>query len=86
MWCGNDATIKPTTMYYEINVSLDGQHFFATAARSITTTFKLREVLHQIVTRFPKEEGFVVTVSEEVQYGIGVKVADIFDENSDFYK
>ena len=32
-------------MGYEINVSLNGKHFFATHERSITNNWKLKEIL-----------------------------------------
>lgn len=51
-------------MYYEINVSLNGRHFFATAKRSITTISDLKKVYPVIKAKFPKEEGYKIMVSE----------------------
>lgn len=51
-------------MYYEINVSLNGRHFFATAKRSITTTSDLKKVYPVIKAKFPEEEGYKIMVSE----------------------
>lgn len=56
-------------MYYEINVSLNGRHFFATAERSITNKWKLEEVYRVFKNRFPKEEGYDITVSHIETYG-----------------
>ena len=56
-------------MYYEINVCLNGKHFFATAERSITSEWKLREVYKVLKEKFPKEEGYEITVTEWVKGG-----------------
>lgn len=50
-------------MYYEINVSLNGQHLFATNERSITSTHKLKEVYEILKEKFPKEEGYNLNVT-----------------------
>ena len=50
-------------MYYEINVSLHGRHFFATDKRSITTERALKEVYPIIKKKFPLEEGYDILVS-----------------------
>lgn len=44
--------------HYEINVSLNGRHFFATAPRSCVTENEARKVFAEIIARFPKAEGF----------------------------
>lgn len=51
-------------MYYEINVSLNGKHFFATTERSITDKQKLIEVYNVFLEKFPKSEGYGITVTE----------------------
>ena len=45
-------------MYYEINVSLNGRHLFATAERSITDKSKLKQVLEVFKEKFPESEGY----------------------------
>ena len=50
-------------MYYEINVALNGKHFFATDKRSITNKWKLKEVYKVLKEKFPPEEGYDITVS-----------------------
>ena len=50
-------------MYYEINVSLNGKHFFATAERSITNEQKLKEVYSALKEKFPYEDGYDMTVT-----------------------
>lgn len=49
-------------MYYEINISKEGRHYFATAPRSITYIKDLQVKLADIMKRFPKEEGFEIMV------------------------
>lgn len=51
-------------MRYEINVSLNGKHFFATAERSLTTKEDAMKVLVAIIKKFPKSDGFKVDISE----------------------
>lgn len=50
-------------MYYEINIALNGQHFFATDKRSITTERALKEVYPILKEKFPSEEGYDILVS-----------------------
>lgn len=51
-------------MYYEINVSLNGQHLFATDKRSITSTQTLETIYNILKEKFPKEEGYNITVTK----------------------
>ena len=51
-------------MYYEINVSKNGKHFFATDKRSITTKYALKEVYKVLKEKFPKEDGYDMLVSQ----------------------
>lgn len=50
-------------MYYEINVSLNGQHLFATAERSLTTWHSAKMAYELLRERFPASEGFGVTMT-----------------------
>lgn len=50
-------------MYFEINVNRNGVHYFATHERSITTTFRLGDVLRVFREKFPAAEGFEVTAT-----------------------
>lgn len=52
---------------FEINVSLNGKHLFATHERSIRHSYELERVLPEIQKRFPIEEGFNIDVSYEPQ-------------------
>jgi alpha-mannosidase len=49
--------------HVEINVSLNGRHFFATAPRSGTDRAHVKDVLASIRHRFPESEGFQVTAT-----------------------
>ena len=51
-------------MYYEINVALNGQHFFATDKRSITNKPTLERVYKVLKEKFPLEEGYDIIVSQ----------------------
>lgn len=50
-------------MWYEINVSRYGRHFFATHERSISTRHQLAEALHIFEEKFPESEGYKITVT-----------------------
>ena len=51
-------------MWYEINVSKDGSHYFATHERSINTIDKAVEIRDQLKKAMPEEEGFRFTISQ----------------------
>lgn len=50
-------------MSYEINVSQNGKHVFATAERSITTEPECKNVVKLFLKAFPKEEGYEINVT-----------------------
>ena len=49
-------------MYYEIIVSKNGHHLFATAERSIIARYQLDTIYSIFEEKFPKEEGYKITV------------------------
>lgn len=49
---------------YEINVAKNGVHFFATDEHSITDKWKLESVLKIIEEKFPKSEGYSISVTK----------------------
>lgn len=51
-------------MYYEINVSLKGKHLFATHERSIVNNDEYRKVMEIFEEKFPKSEGFNISVTK----------------------
>ena len=50
-------------MYYEINVSRNGKHIFATHQRSCTSSYDLNILVPLFEAKFPDSEGYKVTVS-----------------------
>lgn len=66
-------------MGYEINVALNGKHFFATHERSITNIWKLQEVLPIFMEKFPESEGFEITVTEWNKIGKPMCVKEIMN-------
>ena len=50
-------------MYYEINISKNGRHYFATAERSIDDNEKAQSVANELATLYTKEKGFEITIS-----------------------
>lgn len=48
---------------YEINVSLNGKHFFATALRFASTERKVEELYEVFKKKFPESEGYKIMVS-----------------------
>lgn len=67
-------------MYYEINVSKDGRHFFATAKRSITSKEELKIKLQVIMEKFPEDEGYTVMVFYYPESGSTISVESILSE------
>jgi hypothetical protein len=59
-------------MWYEINVSKDGKHYFATHERSIGTVSKAVEIRDRLKKAMPEEEGFEYTITQ--RQTIGVKI------------
>lgn len=51
-------------MYYEINVSFNKHHLFATAPRSIDHERKLVELLKLFKEKFPQSEGYEISATE----------------------
>ena len=51
-------------MYYEINISKNGEHHFATSDRSITTHTKLLELVEELSKLYTPENGFKITASQ----------------------
>lgn len=52
-------------MEYEINVSLNGKHFFATHERSITNSSALMKVFKVFVEKFPESDGYKISVTRK---------------------
>ena len=61
-------------MHYEINVSKDGKHFFATAERSITSLTKAEEMYMLFKEKFPESEGYEISVTRWENRGTPIKM------------
>jgi hypothetical protein len=64
------------SIYYEINVARGGNHYFATAPRSITSNEQARRVYSDFIVRFPVNEGFRVTVTKWENVGTNMQWGD----------
>lgn len=65
-------------MYYEITISINGKHLFATTERSITNSWELAEVYVILKKKFPKEEGYDITVARWCKTGKIITENEIF--------
>lgn len=63
-------------MYYEINVSKNGKHFFATSERSITSEDKLNEVYGELKRAFPVSDGYKMNVTYWEKQGQSVDMPE----------
>lgn len=70
-------------MYYEINVSLNGKHFFATDKRSITNKWTLEKVYKVLKEKFPQEEGYDIIVSQYETKGKFIDMSYLEQENKE---
>ena len=61
-------------MYYEINVSKNGHHVFATAERSLTTITATHALYKLFKEKFPSEEGYLIEVTEWEKHGHKIKI------------
>jgi hypothetical protein len=60
-------------MWYEINVTKNGKHYFATNERSITTIDKAVEIRDLLKRAMPEEEGFSFSITQWQKTGIEIK-------------
>ena len=56
-------------MYYEINVSLNGRHLFATAERSATNEREAKRLYNLFKEKFPEAEGYDITITKWEKIG-----------------
>lgn len=64
-------------MYYEINVSKDGVHYFATAPRSITDEGKFKKLIKHFDTLFLAEDGYKISASYYPESGRIIDVEEV---------
>ena len=65
---------------YEINVSKDGRHFFATSERSLRNDSELIAVYPIIAEKFPEAEGYRISVTRHYEYNRGVDINRIMEK------
>lgn len=66
-------------MYYEINIALNGTHFFATAKRSISTKQKLEQVAKVLIAAFPESEGYSISATRQEELGKGIDLNELIN-------
>jgi len=67
-------------MHYEINVSKNGKHYFATHERSLRCTREeAQAVARHFQAVFPKSEGYEIALSECHNYSNQVEIAVPYD-------
>ncbi|MHA2403849.1 MAG: hypothetical protein ACXADH_12715 [Candidatus Kariarchaeaceae archaeon] len=64
-------------MNYEINVSKNGVHFFATAERSLTAKSIAKLAYDKLKEAFPESEGYKLTISRWETVGKEVKPSEL---------
>lgn len=62
---------------YEISVSLNGQHFFATHERSIVSERKLKKVYKVFKEKFPEAEGYELSVTYWTKSGKEINMEEL---------
>ena len=60
-------------MWYEINVSKDGKHYFSTHERSISTLEQAVEIRDRLKKAMPEEEGFEYTIHQCQKTSVEIK-------------
>lgn len=61
-------------MYYEINVSFNDMHYFATAERSLTTKAEAVDLYNHMCRVFPPADGYLIKLREVT--GLVKEIAD----------
>jgi hypothetical protein len=61
-------------MHYEINVSKNGYHYFATHERSIQTEEQMKEIVHLFKQKFPESEGYKITCTRWETQGTPIDI------------
>ena len=65
-------------MNYEINVALNGKHFFATAERSIRDEHHAAVVLVLFQEKFPTADGYSITCTRWDKVGTPMSAIDLW--------
>jgi hypothetical protein len=61
-------------MPYEINISKNGKHYFATAERSLTTLGEATKVYNELKEFYPESQGFKLSLTKWETIGKEIKI------------
>lgn len=61
-------------MSYEINISKNGKHYFATAERSLTTLDGATKVYNELKEFYPESQGFKLSLTKWETIGKEIKI------------
>jgi len=61
-------------MPYEINISKNGKHYFATAERSLTTLGEATKVFNELKEFYPESQGFKLSLTKWETIGKEIKI------------
>jgi hypothetical protein len=73
-------------MRYEINVSQNGRHLFATHERSITTLAELKRLYVLFADLFRESDGYELSVSCNHEARFSIDSEELMSEDFDPYK
>jgi len=61
-------------MSYEINISKNGKHYFATAERSLTTLGGATKLYNELKEFYPESQGFKISLTKWETKGKEIKI------------
>jgi hypothetical protein len=61
-------------MSFEINISKNGKHYFATAERSLTTLDEATKVYNELKEFYPESQGFKLSMTKWEKRGKEIKI------------
>jgi hypothetical protein len=61
-------------MSYEINISKNGKHYFATAERSLTTLGESTKLYNELKEFYPESQGFKISLTKWETKGKEIKI------------
>lgn len=72
--------IEAVPSSYELNVSLNGKHLFATHPRSLTHPMDAAKLKELFEKKFPASKGYQIDVSGRVECGVDVTLPLVVDD------
>ena len=61
-------------MSYEINISKNGKHYFATAERSLTSLGEATKLFNELKEFYPDSQGFKISLTKWETKGKEIKI------------